>query len=88
VAADEHHEYAFGTHAVNFGTAGFWDTVLGTKGVKSVAGAKKWQQQRQRQAALHIASQRTGIPLTREQKLVVEQLMVDYEWVDRRVEEE
>ncbi|KAJ7860727.1 hypothetical protein B0H14DRAFT_2744172 [Mycena olivaceomarginata] len=84
---DEHHEYAFGTHAVNFGTAGFWDTVLGTKGVKSVEGAKKWQQQRQRQAALHIASQRTGIPLTREQELVVEQPMVDYEWVDRRVEE-
>ncbi|KAF7348680.1 Sterol desaturase [Mycena venus] len=84
---DEHHEYAFGQHAVNFGTAGFWDTVLGTKGTKFIEGAKKWQQQRERQAALHIASSRTGIPLTREQKLVVEQPMVDYEWIDTRVED-
>ncbi|KAJ6469305.1 hypothetical protein C8R45DRAFT_428418 [Mycena sanguinolenta] len=84
---DEHHEFAFGTNAVNFGTAGYWDTILGTKGVKYIEGAKKWQEQRLRQAALHIASARTGIPLTRAQQLVVEQPMVDYEWIDRRVEE-
>ncbi|KAF7338847.1 Sterol desaturase [Mycena sanguinolenta] len=84
---DEHHEFAFGTNAVNFGTAGFWDTILGTKGVKYIEGAKKWQEQRMRQAALHIASARTGIPLTRAQQLVVEQPMVDYEWIDRRVED-
>jgi hypothetical protein len=73
---------------VNFGTAGFWDTVLGTKGVKFIEGAKRWQQQCQWQAALHIASRRTGIPLTREQQLIAEQSMVDYEWIDRRVEED
>ncbi|KAJ6585695.1 hypothetical protein B0H19DRAFT_1110507 [Mycena capillaripes] len=87
VAADEHHEYAFGQHAVNFGTAGIWDRVLGTKGTKAVEGAKKWQQQRERQAALIVASKRTGIPLTREQELVVEQPAVDYEWIDTRVED-
>ncbi|KAJ7670650.1 hypothetical protein DFH06DRAFT_140128 [Mycena polygramma] len=84
---DEHHEYAFGQHAVNFGTAGFWDRVLGTRGTGSIDGARKWQQQRERQAALHAASRRTGIPLTREQELVVEQPMGDYEWIDSRVEE-
>ncbi|KAJ7489351.1 hypothetical protein FB451DRAFT_1224648 [Mycena latifolia] len=84
---DEHHEYAFGQHAVNFGTAGFWDRVLGTKGTKAVEGARKWQQQWSRQAALVIASKRTGIPLTKEQELVVEQPMVDYEWIDTRVED-
>ncbi|KAJ7083249.1 hypothetical protein C8R44DRAFT_894585 [Mycena epipterygia] len=84
---DEHHEYAFGQHAVNFGTAGFWDRVLGTKGTKAPAGAMKWQLQRERQAALVIASKRTGIPLTREQELVVEQPMIDYEWIDSRVED-
>jgi hypothetical protein len=84
---DEHHEYAFGQHAVNFGTAGYWDRVFGTKGTKAAEGARQWQQQRERQAALIIASKRTGIPLTRDQELVVEQPMTDYEWIDSRVED-
>ncbi|KAJ6572320.1 hypothetical protein B0H19DRAFT_1373132 [Mycena capillaripes] len=84
---DEHHEYTFGQHAVNFGTAGFWDRVLGTKGTKSVEGARKWQQQQKYQAALTDASKRTGILLSREQELVVEQPMIDYEWIDSRVED-
>ncbi|KAJ7288637.1 hypothetical protein C8J57DRAFT_1707037 [Mycena rebaudengoi] len=84
---DEHHEYAFGTHAVNFGTAGVWDRVFGTKGTKAAEGAHKWQQQRARHAALVAAARRSGVPLSREQELVVEQPMVDYEWVDSRVED-
>ncbi|KAJ7439570.1 hypothetical protein B0H11DRAFT_2102270 [Mycena galericulata] len=82
---DEHHEYAFGQHAVNFGTAGFWDRVFRTKGTKAAEGAMKWQRQRACQRALVVASKRSGIPLTREKKLVVEQPMVDYEWIDTRV---
>ncbi|KAJ6606456.1 hypothetical protein DFH09DRAFT_1299704 [Mycena vulgaris] len=84
---DEHHEYAFGQHAVNFGTAGFWDRVLGTKGTQAAEGALKWQQERKHQAALVIASKRTGIPLTKEQELMAEQPVVDYEWIDPRVED-
>ncbi|KAJ7736126.1 hypothetical protein B0H16DRAFT_1574563 [Mycena metata] len=84
---DEHHEYAFGQHAVNFGTAGLWDWVLGTKGTKATKGAIEWQEQRMRQASLARASKRTGIPLTREQKLVAKEQVLDYEWVDSRVED-
>ncbi|KAJ7174797.1 hypothetical protein C8R46DRAFT_1347842 [Mycena filopes] len=84
---DEHHEYAFGTHAVNFGTAGLWDWALGTKGTKAREGAREWQAQRARQAALRIAARRSGVPLTKAQKLVGTQQVLDYEWVDSRVED-
>lgn len=84
---DEHHEYAFGQRSVNFGLTGFWDSILGTSGTKAAEGAKKWQEQRRRHAALAIASKRTGIPLTKEQQIIAEQPMVDYEWVDKRVED-
>ncbi|KAG6828261.1 hypothetical protein H0H92_008604 [Tricholoma furcatifolium] len=82
---DEHHESAFAQPAVNFGTAGVWDTILGTRGTKFKEGDKQWRAQRDRQAALYAASRRSGIPLTRRQTLVVEQPATDEEWIDLRV---
>ncbi|KAG6909419.1 hypothetical protein DXG01_000572 [Tephrocybe rancida] len=75
------------TAAVNFGTAGFWDRVLRTRGNKSSEGAAKWQGQRDRQVALVLASKRTGISLTRQQRLVIEQPAADYEWTDTRIKD-
>ncbi|KAF8062429.1 hypothetical protein FPV67DRAFT_1672901 [Lyophyllum atratum] len=82
---DEHHEYAFGQNSVNFGTAGVWDHVFGTKSYKSFEGAIKWEAQRDQQAALIVASQRSGISLTKKQNLVMEQPATHYEWADPRI---
>ncbi|KAF5384357.1 hypothetical protein D9615_003154 [Tricholomella constricta] len=84
---DEHHEYAFGQDAVNFGTAGVWDLIFGTRSMKSANGAVAWHAQRDRQAALVAASKRSGIPLTKQQTLIIQQPLSDPDWADSRIED-
>lgn len=83
---DLHHERAFNPKtAVNFGTMGVFDWLHGTGSSIPKADAKTWRAQRDRQAALHEASKRTGIALTKEQMEVIKQPDHSDEWVDRTI---
>lgn len=81
---DLHHERAFNPKtAVNFGTMGLFDWIHGTASSLPVADVKAWKEQRDTQAALWIASKRSGVPLTKEQRNVVKQPDHSPDWVDR-----
>jgi sterol desaturase/sphingolipid hydroxylase (fatty acid hydroxylase superfamily) len=83
---DLHHERAFNPKtATNFGTMGFFDWIHGTASQIPVEDARKWREQRDRQAALWEASRRTKVPLTREQMEVVKQPDHSPEWVDKSI---
>jgi len=82
---DLHHERAFDpAAAVNFGTLGFFDWIHGTASSLPAADAAAWRQQRDRQAALWEASNRSDIPLTIDQTRIVQQPDHSQEWVEKR----
>jgi sterol desaturase/sphingolipid hydroxylase (fatty acid hydroxylase superfamily) len=83
---DLHHERAFNPKtAVNFGTMGFFDLLHGTASSVPKADARRWQEQRDRQAALYEAAKRTGVALTKEQMEVVKQPDHSEEWADKDI---
>ncbi|KAK3380891.1 hypothetical protein B0H63DRAFT_450281 [Podospora didyma] len=84
---DLHHERAFDPKAAcNFGTFGVFDWIHGTKSQVPAKDAAAWRGQRDRQAALWEAAERSGVPLTESQKAVVKQPVHDgKEWVRKDV---
>lgn len=83
---DLHHERAFNPKtATNFGTMGFFDWIHGTASQIPVEDARKWREQRNRQAALWEASRRTKVLLTREQMEIVKQPDHSSEWADKSI---
>ena len=66
---------------------GLFDWLHGTASEVPKDDALAWRRQRDRQAALVKASQRTGIMLTMEQTEVVRQPDHSSEWIDRRADE-
>lgn len=83
---DLHHERAFSPRAAcNFSTMGAFDWLHGTANGLSATETGEWRGQRDRQAALYEAERRSGVPLTEEQKSVVQQPAPDQEWVRKDV---
>ncbi|ETS81806.1 hypothetical protein PFICI_06808 [Pestalotiopsis fici W106-1] len=83
---DLHHERAFNPKtACNFGTLGVFDWLHGTADKLPAEETRKWQGQRDRQAALNKAAKRSGIELTKEQKSIITQPVHDQDWVRKDV---
>jgi sterol desaturase/sphingolipid hydroxylase (fatty acid hydroxylase superfamily) len=83
---DLHHERAFDPRkAVNFGTLGLFDWLHGTASSIPAVDSRAWKSQRDRQAALHEASKRSGIPLSIDQMKIIQQPDHSDEWAGKSI---